>query len=52
MKSIAMIHRRLSEGKTYDDYRKAWLHAGGFGAPTTMYNHLPVPSYTWQVFKG
>jgi hypothetical protein len=37
MKFIAIIHRRLREGKTFDDYRKAWFHASGFGAPTTMY---------------
>ncbi|MBM4141831.1 MAG: ROK family protein [Nitrospira sp.] len=37
MKFITVIHRRLREGKTFDDYRKAWFHATGFGAPTTMY---------------
>ncbi len=37
MKFIAIIHRRLREGKTFNDYRKAWFHASGFGAPTTMY---------------
>jgi hypothetical protein len=37
MKFITVIHRRLREGKTFDDYRKAWFHASGFGAPTTMY---------------
>jgi hypothetical protein len=37
MKFMAIIHRRLREGKTVDDYRKAWFHASGFGAPTTMY---------------
>jgi hypothetical protein len=37
MKFITMIHRRLREGKTFDDYRKAWFHATGFGAQTTMY---------------
>jgi hypothetical protein len=37
MKFITIIHRRLKEGKTFDDYRKAWFHASGFGAPTTMY---------------
>jgi hypothetical protein len=37
MKFITIIHRRLREGKTFDDYRKAWFHARGFGAPTTMY---------------
>jgi hypothetical protein len=37
MKFITIIHRKLREGKTFDDYRKAWFHATGFGAPTTMY---------------
>lgn len=37
MKFITIIHRRLREGKTFDDYRKAWFHATGFGTPTTMY---------------
>ncbi len=37
MKFITIIHRRLREGKTFDDYRKAWFHTTGFGAPTTMY---------------
>jgi len=37
MKFLAIIHRRLREGKTFDDYRTAWFHATGFGAPTTMY---------------
>ena len=37
MKFVAIIHRRLREGKTFEDYRKAWFHASGFGAPTTMY---------------
>lgn len=37
MKFITIIHRRLREGKTFDDYRRAWFHATGFGAPTTMY---------------
>lgn len=40
MKFIAIIHRRLREGKTFDDYRKAWFHTSGFGAPTTMYTVL------------
>jgi hypothetical protein len=37
MKFMTIIHRRLREGKTFYDYRKAWFHASGFGAPTTMY---------------
>jgi hypothetical protein len=37
MKFITIIHRRLREGKSFEDYRKAWFHTTGFGAPTTMY---------------
>ena len=37
MKFITIIHRRLREGKTFDDYRRAWFHTTGFGAPMTMY---------------
>jgi len=37
MKFITIIHRKLREGKTFEDYRKAWFHATGFGAPTNMY---------------
>lgn len=32
MKFVAIIHRRLREGKTFEDYRRAWFHATGFGA--------------------
>jgi hypothetical protein len=37
MKFIAIVIRTLKEGKTYEDYRKAWFHSNGFGVPTTMY---------------
>ncbi len=37
MKFVAIIYRRLKEGKTFDDYRKAWYHTHGFGAQTKMY---------------
>ncbi len=42
MKFVAMIYRRLREGKTFDDYRKAWYHTHGFGAPTKMYTVVNV----------
>jgi hypothetical protein len=35
-KGVAMITRTLREGKTFDDYRKAWYHTHGFGLPTKM----------------
>jgi len=37
MKFVAIITRTLKEGKTFDDYRKAWFHTNGFGVPTQMY---------------
>lgn len=35
-KGVAIITRTLREGKTLDDYRKAWYHTRGFGMPTRM----------------
>lgn len=35
-KGVAIITRTLREGKTFDDYRKAWYHTHGFGVPTQM----------------
>jgi hypothetical protein len=29
--TISILTRRLKEGKTYDDFRKAWYHTTGFG---------------------
>lgn len=37
MKFIAIVTRTLKQGKTYEDYRKAWFHTIGFGIPATMY---------------
>ena len=33
---IAMLVRRLREGKTYEDFREAWLPEQGFGFPTRV----------------
>ncbi len=33
---IAVLTRRLREGKTYEDFRKAWLPEQGFGFPTRV----------------
>jgi hypothetical protein len=33
---IAVLKRRLREGKTYEDFREAWLPAQGFGFPTRV----------------
>jgi hypothetical protein len=29
--TVSILTRRLKEGKTYEDFRKAWLHTTGFG---------------------
>jgi len=42
MKVVAMVYRKLKEGKTFDDYRKAWYHTHGFGVPTKMYTIMNV----------
>ena len=31
-----MLTRRLREGKTYEDFREAWLPEQGFGFPTRV----------------
>jgi len=36
VKGVAIITRTLREGKSFDDYRKAWYHTHGFGVPTSM----------------
>jgi hypothetical protein len=33
---ISVLARRLREGKTYDDFRKAWLPDQEFGFPTRV----------------
>ena len=38
MMMVAIIKRRLKEGKTYDDFRKAWYHTTGFGTKNKMYS--------------
>jgi len=32
----AILKRRLREGKTYEDFRKAWYHKMGFGVANRM----------------
>jgi hypothetical protein len=29
--TVSILTRRLREGKTYDDFRRAWFHSTGFG---------------------
>lgn len=38
MMSVAIVKRRLKEGKTYEDFRKAWFHTVGFGTKNKMYS--------------
>jgi hypothetical protein len=33
---ISVLIRRLREGKTYEDFREAWLPDQGFGFPTRV----------------
>jgi hypothetical protein len=39
---IAVLARRLREGKSYEDFRKAWLPEQGFGFPTRVVSALNV----------
>lgn len=42
MISVAIVTRRLKQGKTYDDFRKAWYHTTGFGTFSKLYTMLNV----------
>jgi len=42
MIAVAIVRRRLREGKTYDDFRKAWYHETGFGTSNRMLTLLNV----------
>jgi hypothetical protein len=42
MITVAVVTRRLKEGKTYEDFRKAWYHTVGFGTPSTLYTMINV----------
>jgi hypothetical protein len=33
---VSVLVRRLREGKTYEDFREAWLPEAGFGFPTRV----------------
>ena len=33
---VSILVRRLREGKTYEDFREAWLPEKGFGWPTRV----------------
>ena len=36
MITVAIVTRRLKEGKTYEDFRRAWYHTVGFGTPSRL----------------
>lgn len=40
MIQVAILTRRLKEGKTYEDFRKAWYHTVGFGTANRMYTMI------------
>ena len=42
MITVSIITRRLKEGKTYEDFRKAWYHTVGFGTSNKLYTALNV----------
>ncbi len=42
MIGVSIIKRRLKEGKTYEDFRKAWYHTVGFGTPAKLYTAINV----------
>jgi hypothetical protein len=42
MIAVAILKRRLREGKTYEDFRKAWFHETGFGTSNRMLTVLNV----------
>ncbi len=39
---VAIVRRRLREGKSYQDFREAWFHKTGFGTSNRMYSCLNV----------
>jgi hypothetical protein len=40
MKVISIITRTLKDGKTYEDFRKAWFHTTGFGTSSKLYTSI------------
>jgi hypothetical protein len=40
MITVSIITRRLKEGKTYEDFRKAWFHSVGFGTTSKLYTAI------------
>ncbi len=42
MIAVAILKRRLREGKTYQDFRRAWFHESGFGAQNQMLSMINI----------
>ena len=42
MIALSIITRRLKDGKTYDDFRRAWYHTTGFGTGSKLYSAIDV----------
>jgi hypothetical protein len=42
MITVSVVKRRLKEGKTYEDFRKAWYHTVGFGTKCKLYTSINV----------
>jgi hypothetical protein len=40
MQVVSILTRRLKQGKTYEDFRKAWYHTVGFGTDMKMYSAI------------
>jgi len=39
---VSILTRRLKEGRSYDDFRRAWYHTVGFGMPGRLYSAINV----------
>ena len=39
---VSIVTRRLREGKTYEDFRRAWYHTVGFGSTGRLYSAINV----------
>ena len=42
MIAVAILRRRLREGRSYEDFREAWFHEEGFNAPNRMLSMLNI----------
>ena len=42
MIQVSIVRRTLREGKTYEDFRRAWFHTVGFGTGTKMFSAINV----------